>query len=72
MTGETLRQFAASDRPTLATAFHNMLVEFGYPSLTKATVTEHIGAFMDGDPLPEQDVIAMFIYGWLENGIEEE
>jgi len=70
MTGEQLRQFASSDRPTLAKAFHGMLKEFGYGDLTQAVVTKHITSFIDNEPEPEGDIIAKFIYGWLENGIE--
>ena len=71
MTGEQLRQFASSDRPTLAKAFHGMLKDFGYSDLTQEQVTEHIISFIDGDLEPEGDIIAKFVYGWLENGITE-
>ena len=70
MTGEQLRQFASSDRPTLAKAFHGTLTEFGYTDLTQEAVIEHITNFIDGKPEPEGDIVAKFIYGWLENGIE--
>jgi len=70
MNAETLRQFASSDRPTLAKAFHGMLVDFGYADLPIESVTAKITSFMDGDPEPE-DIIAKFVYGWLNNGINE-
>ncbi len=69
MTGQQLRQFASSDRLTLAKAFHGMLEEFGYADLTMELVTKHIISYVDQEPEPE-DIIAKFIYGWLENGIE--
>jgi hypothetical protein len=70
MTGEQLRQFASSDRPTLAKAFHGMLTEFGYGDLTQNEVTKHIISFVDQEPQPD-GIIAKFIYGWLENGIDD-
>ena len=70
MTGEQLRQFASSDRPTLAKAFTGMLNEFGYSGLEQSLVTQHIASYLDGDPEPEGDIIAKFIYGWLNDGID--
>ena len=69
MTGEQLQTIAKSDQPGLTKAFHAMLVEWGYTDLTKDLVANHITSFVDGEPEPES-IIAKFIYGWLNNGID--
>lgn len=69
MTAEELRKIAEGDRDGLAKAFQAMLVDFGYQGLTEESVHEHISAYMGGLEAGK-GIIAKFIYGWMENGID--
>ena len=71
MTAEELQRIAKVNTPALAEAFTAMLVDWGYKGLKKALVSQHITSFMAGDPEPEGNIIAKFVYGWLNDGVEE-
>ena len=47
-----------------------MWTEMGYGGISQKTDEGHIKNFVAGAPEPEKDIIAKFIYGWLNDGID--
>jgi len=65
--GAQLQQVAKDKPKEVAHRFGMMLRDFGYPNLTDAECEAAMASYFRGDKA--EDVIAMFIHGWLADGI---
>lgn len=69
ITGQQLQDKFKSDPMRTSHALAETLREFGYPNLTDKEVQDITQRLVDGETM-NTNIVAMFINGWLINGID--